>query len=113
MVSFFISSNIKDIVKESDIDILSGDIQEKESTNFPIDILIDDYQIEVLSFKNQKIKIEADEKGLLKILQKNKKAKLRVFASDYLEFNTDHLEIIQIKKLSDTLINVVIFIKNT
>lgn len=112
-MSFFISSNIKDIVKESDIDALSGDMQESDNTSFPIDIVIDNYQIEVLSFKKKKIKIKADEKGLLKILQKNKKAKLRVFANDYLEFNTDDLEVLRIKKLSDTLINVVIFIKNT
>lgn len=106
-MSFFISSNIKDIVNESDISLLRDD---EKSVDFPLYLLIDEYKIEVLHVKGTEVKIIIDQKGYHTLNLKDKNVILKVFGERFKEFNSDQIEIRSIEKLSDTLASALIFI---
>ena len=108
-MSFFISNNIKDIVNEEDVQILKDD-NRVATHDSSIELVVDDYKIEVLEYNVSSIEILVDKSGFLKLNNKDKTVSLCVFGEPLCQFKTEDITFKTIKKYSDTLINIIILI---
>jgi len=108
-MSFFISNNIKDIVNEEDVQILKDDNRVVDH-DLSIELIIDNYKIEVVEYNVSSVEILVDKSGFLKLNNKDMSVSLCVFGKPLCKFKTEDITFKTIKKYSDTLINIIILI---